>query len=65
MTTEPYPTLLDSKVPEGPIQDKWTKRKFDVKLVNPANKRTRQCNSGNRMQKRETYGQNNSAERHK
>jgi succinate dehydrogenase / fumarate reductase flavoprotein subunit len=39
MTTEPYPTLLDSKVPEGPIQDKWTKRKFDVKLVNPANRR--------------------------
>jgi len=39
MTTETYPTLLDSKVPEGPIQDKWTKRKFDVKLVNPANRR--------------------------
>jgi len=39
MTTDPYPTLLDSKVPEGPIQDKWTKRKFDVKLVNPANRR--------------------------
>ncbi len=32
-------TVLDSKVPEGPIQDKWTKRKFDVKLVNPANRR--------------------------
>jgi succinate dehydrogenase / fumarate reductase flavoprotein subunit len=30
---------LDSKVPSGPIADKWTKHKFDVKLVNPANKR--------------------------
>jgi len=39
VTTELNSTLLDSKVPEGPIQDKWTKRKFDVKLVNPANRR--------------------------
>ncbi|MFA7326351.1 MAG: fumarate reductase/succinate dehydrogenase flavoprotein subunit [Candidatus Kapaibacterium sp.] len=30
---------LDAKIPEGPIQDKWTKHKFDVKLINPANKR--------------------------
>ena len=30
---------LDPKVPSGPIQDKWTKQKFDLKLVNPANKR--------------------------
>ena len=30
---------LDAKIPDGPIQDKWTKRKFDMKLVNPANKR--------------------------
>ncbi len=30
---------LDSKVPPGPITDKWTKHKFDMKLVNPANKR--------------------------
>ena len=30
---------LDSRVPEGPIQDKWTQHKFDMKLVNPANKR--------------------------
>ena len=30
---------LDSKVPEGPLQDKWTKHRFDMKLVNPANKR--------------------------
>lgn len=30
---------LDAKIPEGPIAEKWTKHKFDVKLVNPANKR--------------------------
>jgi len=32
-------TTLDAKVPEGPIQDKWTNHRFDIKLVNPANKR--------------------------
>jgi succinate dehydrogenase / fumarate reductase flavoprotein subunit len=30
---------LDAKIPEGAIQDKWDSHKFDVKLVNPANKR--------------------------
>ncbi|UII29904.1 fumarate reductase/succinate dehydrogenase flavoprotein subunit [Fulvivirga ulvae] len=30
---------LDSKIPEGPIAEKWSKHKFNVKLVNPANKR--------------------------
>ena len=30
---------LDSKIPEGPIQEKWEKHKFKCKLVNPANKR--------------------------
>ncbi len=30
---------LDSKIPEGPIQDKWENHKFKCKLVNPANKR--------------------------
>jgi succinate dehydrogenase / fumarate reductase flavoprotein subunit len=30
---------LDSKIPEGPLAEKWTKHKFDLKLVNPANKR--------------------------
>jgi succinate dehydrogenase / fumarate reductase flavoprotein subunit len=30
---------LDSKIPEGPIADKWTKHKFDLRLVSPANKR--------------------------
>jgi succinate dehydrogenase / fumarate reductase flavoprotein subunit len=35
-------TLLgsfDSHVPDGPIAEKWDQHKFDVKLVNPANKR--------------------------
>src|SRR5512143_519438 len=30
---------LDSKVPSGPIAQKWDKHRFDMKLVNPANKR--------------------------
>lgn len=30
---------LDSKVPSGPMEYKWTKFKFESKLVNPANKR--------------------------
>src|SRR5262245_41564719 len=30
---------LDSKVPAGPLEQKWTKFKFEARLVNPANKR--------------------------
>lgn len=30
---------LDSKIPDGPIDQKWSKYKNTVKLVNPANKR--------------------------
>jgi succinate dehydrogenase / fumarate reductase flavoprotein subunit len=30
---------LDSKIPEGPISEKWTRFKGEMKLVNPANKR--------------------------
>jgi succinate dehydrogenase / fumarate reductase flavoprotein subunit len=30
---------LDSKIPAGPLAEKWTKHKFNLKLVNPANKR--------------------------
>jgi succinate dehydrogenase / fumarate reductase flavoprotein subunit len=30
---------LDSKIPPGQIQEKWTNHKFNMKLVNPANKR--------------------------
>ena len=32
-------TVLDSKIPEGPIADKWENHKFSMKLVNPNNKR--------------------------
>ncbi|SFT98711.1 succinate dehydrogenase subunit A [Algoriphagus locisalis] len=31
--------ILDSKAPIGPLAEKWTKHKFNSKLVNPANKR--------------------------
>jgi succinate dehydrogenase / fumarate reductase flavoprotein subunit len=31
--------IADTKAPAGPIEDRWTTHKFDVKLVNPANKR--------------------------
>ncbi|HVT95571.1 MAG TPA: fumarate reductase/succinate dehydrogenase flavoprotein subunit [Bryobacteraceae bacterium] len=30
---------LDSRVPSGPIENRWDKAKFEMKLVNPANKR--------------------------
>lgn len=30
---------LESKIPEGPIQQKWDNHRFNLKLVNPANKR--------------------------
>jgi succinate dehydrogenase / fumarate reductase, flavoprotein subunit len=30
---------LDAKIPAGPIEQKWDNHRFDVKLVNPANKR--------------------------
>jgi succinate dehydrogenase / fumarate reductase flavoprotein subunit len=33
------PLDLNSRVPAGPLADKWEKHKFDMKLVNPANKR--------------------------
>jgi succinate dehydrogenase / fumarate reductase flavoprotein subunit len=31
--------ILDSKVPKGPLAEKWTQYKNDIDLVNPANKR--------------------------
>ena len=31
--------FLDSKIPAGPLAEKWTKYKAEQKLVNPANKR--------------------------
>ena len=30
---------LDAKIPSGPLTEKWNKYKFDMKLVNPSNKR--------------------------
>jgi succinate dehydrogenase / fumarate reductase, flavoprotein subunit len=30
---------LESRAPSGPLADKWDRHKFDIKLVNPANKR--------------------------
>ena len=32
-------TKLDSKVPAGPIAERWDRHRFEMKLVNPANKR--------------------------
>lgn len=31
--------LADAKAPSGPIEDRWDKRRFEAKLVNPANRR--------------------------
>ncbi len=49
MTTSTSPTVktmpvfteatLDAGIPSGPIEGKWEKHKFEMKLVNPANKR--------------------------
>ncbi|TWR30012.1 fumarate reductase/succinate dehydrogenase flavoprotein subunit [Mucilaginibacter pallidiroseus] len=30
---------LDAKIPQGPLAEKWSKHKFNLKLVNPTNKR--------------------------
>ena len=31
--------VLDSKIPSGPLENKWSKHKMESKLINPANKR--------------------------
>jgi succinate dehydrogenase / fumarate reductase, flavoprotein subunit len=31
--------VLDSKIPSGPLEQKWSRHKMDSKLINPANKR--------------------------
>jgi succinate dehydrogenase / fumarate reductase flavoprotein subunit len=31
--------ILDGKCPTGPLHEKWDKRRQELKLVNPANKR--------------------------
>jgi len=43
-TTPPAPAApararLDARIPSGPLGSKWEQRKFEMKLVNPANKR--------------------------
>ncbi|HYF73644.1 MAG TPA: fumarate reductase/succinate dehydrogenase flavoprotein subunit [Nocardioides sp.] len=35
----PGEPLVDPRTPTGPIQDRWTTRKFENRLVNPANRR--------------------------
>ncbi len=32
-------TVLNSKIPDGPLAEKWTKHKAAMRLVNPANKK--------------------------
>ncbi|MAP54018.1 fumarate reductase/succinate dehydrogenase flavoprotein subunit [Altibacter sp.] len=32
-------SILESKIPKGPLANKWTKHKNEINLVNPANKR--------------------------
>jgi succinate dehydrogenase / fumarate reductase flavoprotein subunit len=32
-------SFLNSRIPDGPVAEKWDKHRFDMKLVNPANKR--------------------------
>ena len=31
--------MLDARIPSGPIEQKWDKCRFEMKLVNPANRR--------------------------
>ena len=30
---------LDSKIPEGPLKEKWSRRKSSIRVVSPNNKR--------------------------
>ena len=32
-------SILESKIPEGPLAEKWNKHKANIKVVSPANKR--------------------------
>jgi succinate dehydrogenase / fumarate reductase flavoprotein subunit len=38
-TEAPPGRTLDARAPSGPIENRWEQHKFDLKLVNPANKR--------------------------
>ncbi len=33
------PIVLDARIPAGPIEQKWDRCRFEMKLVNPANRR--------------------------
>jgi succinate dehydrogenase / fumarate reductase flavoprotein subunit len=35
----PGAPLVDTKAPEGPVSERWQNRKFEARLVNPANRR--------------------------
>jgi succinate dehydrogenase / fumarate reductase flavoprotein subunit len=42
MSTQEYSIgepIVDAKAPDGPIAQRWEKRRFEARLVNPANKR--------------------------
>jgi succinate dehydrogenase / fumarate reductase, flavoprotein subunit len=39
ISTEAATRTLDARVPEGPIEQKWDRSRFDMKLVNRANRR--------------------------
>ena len=39
LTTPVTSARLNARIPEGPVQDQWESAKFQMKLVNPANKR--------------------------
>jgi len=39
MTDAATASRLNAKIPAGPIEQKWTRHKFDLKLVNPTNRR--------------------------
>ena len=39
MSTAPRDPRLDARIPGGPLEKKWERAKFEMKLVNPANKR--------------------------
>src|SRR5919112_441815 len=39
MSTTIASPALNSKIPAGPLEEKWERHKFEMKLVNPANKR--------------------------
>ena len=39
---------LISKIPDGPLAEKWTKRKSELRLVNPNNRRKLEIIVGSR-----------------